>query len=441
MIISHFVVDYHPPLLYLLAMIRRHIATKLLQALDDTPVVLLTGARQTGKSTLVQWVAENTRPARYLSFDDASILAAAKGDPFGFVDELEGPVVFDEVQRVPELFLAIKASVDRKRTSGRFLMTGSANVLLLPRIADSLAGRMEVLPLWPFSQSELEDNHTSIIDLLFARSFRLPVGSRDKKNTLHQRVVTGGYPEAQLRTDPARRAAWFRSYVTTILQRDIRELANVNGLTALPKLLSLLAARSGSLLNFAELSISSAIPQTTLKRYMALFETTYLTFQLPAWSTNIGKRFIKTPKLYLTDSGLNAHLLGTSMDQIASNGTLFGHLFECFVLTELLKQSGWSKTQPQLYHFRTHGAQEVDFALEAPDGRIVGVEAKTSITIDTGAFSGLRALADVAGNKFIRGIVIYRGHEVIPFGQNLFAVPTELLWSSEPKALNANRTT
>jgi predicted AAA+ superfamily ATPase len=412
-------------------MIQRLITNKLLQALSDTPVVLLTGARQSGKSTLVRLMAENDHPARYLTLDDAAILGAATTNPQGFIDGLEGPVVLDEIQRAPGLFLAIKAAVDRKRTAGRFLMTGSANVLVLPRIADSLAGRIEVLPLWPFSQSEIEGTTDSVIDMFFAVKFQPQTNVKDKRETLLMRVLAGGYPEAYQRTDPERRSAWFGSYITTILQRDIRELANIDGLTALPKLLSLLAARSGSLLNFAELSNSSAIPQTTLKRYMSLFETTYLLHLLPAWSTNLGKRVIKTPKVYLTDSGLTTHLLGMNMKQLESNTAMFGHLFEGFVLMELMKQSGWSKTKPGLYHFRTHAAQEVDFVLEAPDGSIIGIEVKTSAAIDADTFSGLRTLAEHAGKKFMRGIVLYSGREVVSFGKNMIAAPIEVLWSTK----------
>lgn len=409
-------------------MIKRHITRLVLEALTDTPVVLIVGARQTGKSTLVQSLAENKRPARYITLDDAGVLAAASSNPHGFIDGLEGPVVLDEVQRAPGIFLAIKAAVDRKRTPGRFLLTGSANVLLLPRIADSLAGRMEVLTLRPFAQSEIEGRAGSVIDTMFAEKFSLGSLKKESREQLIDRVVTGGFPEAVQRASSHRRSAWFGSYVTTILERDVRELAHINGLTALPRLLSLLAARSGSLLNFSELSNTAAIPQTTLKRYMTLLETTFLIHLLPAWVAHLGKRLIKTPKLFLNDTGLAAHLIGANSVGFADNLTLFGHMLENFVLCELLKHASWSARRTKVYHFRTHAAQEVDFILEDQSGSIVGVEVKSTASVDAYAFRTLRMLADETGKKFVRGIVLYTGREVVPFEKNMFAVPVEVLW-------------
>ncbi len=409
-------------------MIRRQITRPLLEALNDTPVVLLTGARQTGKSTLVQWLAENKHKARYLTLDDAAVLAAATSNPQGFVEALDTPVVIDEVQRAPDLFLAIKAAVDRKRSPGGFLLTGSANVMLLPRVAESLAGRMEVLTLWPFSQSEIESRDECVIDRLFAPTFTYPRRSTETKDRLIARVLAGGFPEATRRTMSQRRSAWFGSYITTILQRDVRELAHIEGLTALPHLLSLLATRSGTLLNFSELANSTTIPQTTLKRYMALLETTYLVYLLPAWSGNLGKRLIKTPKLFLSDSGLTAHLLGANAEQLSNNPTLFGHLLESFVLSELSKHAGWSEVSPKIYHFRTHASQEVDFVLEAPDGSVVAIEVKASATVDAGTFATLQMLMESMRKKFIRGVVFYTGREAIPFAKNLLALPVKTLW-------------
>ena len=251
-------------------MIHRHISSRLLEALADSPVVFLHGARQTGKSTLVQHITSTKHPARYLTFDDAAVLAAATADPAGFLAGIDGPVALDEVQRVPELFLAIKADVDRNRRPGRYLLTGSANVLMLPKLSESLAGRMEILPLWPLSQGEITEHREGFIDALFAgKTIRL--GKTPKAHTdLVDRILRGGYPEAQRRESSGRRRAWFNSYISTILQRDIRDLANVEGLSAMPRLLTLLASRVGALLNQAEVSRSLGMPQTTLKRYMAL---------------------------------------------------------------------------------------------------------------------------------------------------------------------------
>ena len=408
--------------------ISRHITPSLLQALSDTPVVFLNGARQTGKSFLARRLAATAHPARYLTLDDVAVLAAAHSDPTGFIAGLDGPVVLDEVQRVPRLFLAIKALVDRDRQSGRFLLTGSADVLLLPELADSLAGRMEVLTLHPLSQGEIEGHLEGFIEALFADQLPdLAVGGAPDLALL-DRIQTGGYPEMQTRTSPHRRNAWFSSYISTILQRDVRDLAHIEGLAALPRLLSLLAARAASLLNFAELSRTTGIPQTTLKRYLALLETTFLVYYLPAWSGNLGKRLVKAPKLMLNDTGLLVHLLGGDLGP----GTQLGPVLENFVATELRKQARWSSRRVQFFHFRTQVGREVDLVMEDNSGRIVGIEVKATATPGADDFKGLRSLAADLGDRFHRGVVLYTGPEVIPFGARLHALPVESLWRTHP---------
>lgn len=324
---------------------------------------------------------------------------------------LDGPVVLDEVQFAPGLFPAIKAAVDRDRQPGRFLLTGSANVLELPKLSESLAGRMELLSLWPFSQGELEGTVESFVDRLFivgegAWSSELLGGVVDD---IWPRIIRGGYPEVQKRAVARRRSAWFGSYITTILQRDVRELANIEGLSTLPRLLELLAARTGGLLNYSELSRSLSIPQTSLKRYFALLEATFLVRLLPPWSTNLGKRLVKSPKVFLLDTGLASYLVGAS-DPVALAGTaLGGGLLENFVVMELTKQATWSKTAPKLFHFRTLEGKEVDVLLESPSGAIVGVEVKSSAFVGSADFRGLRSLEEAVGGKFVRGVVLYSG--------------------------------
>jgi len=411
-------------------MIQRHISSRLLQALADTPVVLLHGARQTGKSTLVQHITSTDRPARYITFDDAATLSAATSDPAGFLAGIDGPVALDEVQRAPELFLAIKADVDRNRLPGRFLLTGSANVLMLPRLADLLAGRMEILRLWPLSQGEIAGRREGFVDLLFGGGpgrFRLTGKGKDD---LAERILRGGYPEARSRGSWSRRRAWFNSYVSTILQRDVRDLAQIEGLSAMPRLLTLLASRVGSLLNHAEVSRSLGLPQTTLKRYMALLETTFLVQLLPAWSGNLSKRLVKSPKLYLNDTGLAAALLGRGNEKALQDARLMGPLLENFVFAELRKQVTWSKTEPSLFHFRALTGQEVDVLLEAPSGDLVGVEVKASATVDAGDLRGLRCLAEQTGKRFRCGVLLYRGRETIPFAKNMHALPLQALWQA-----------
>lgn len=407
-------------------MLARHATHRLRTALADRPVVLLHGARQTGKTTLVRAVAEELG-ARYVTLDNLTMLAAARADAAGFLAGFTQPLVVDEVQRAPELLLAIKAAVDRQRTPGRFLLTGSANVLLLPRVAESLAGRMEIVNLWPFSQGEIEGAIEGFIDAVFADE--PPVLGRSASSArLTDRVVRGGYPEAFPIESAERRHAWFDGYVTTILQRDVRDLARIEGLTELPRLLSVLASRPMAQLNFADLSRGTGLPQTTLKRYFALLETVFLVRLLPPWYANIGKRLVKTPKVLLADTGLAAHLMGIDETRMAQDRALLGGLLESFVTMELVKQAGWSVDPPALYHFRTHEGDEVDLVLERRGGALVGIEVKSAATVTAADFKGLRALAEVAGRRLRRGIVLYTGAEVVPFGARFLALPVEALW-------------
>lgn len=419
-------VDFRPATGYTAAMLARHAAAPLRTALADRPAVLLHGARQTGKTTLVRAVAEEVG-AQYVTLDDLTMLSAARSDPAGFLAGFAKPLVLDEVQRAPELLLAIKAAVDRKRTPGRFLLTGSANVLLLPQVAESLAGRMEIVNLWPFSQGEIEGAGEGFIAAAFGDA--PPVLSRRSPSApLTDRVLRGGYPEAFPIQSAERRRAWFDAYVTSILQRDVRDLARIEGLTELPRLLALLAARPMAQLNYADLSRGIGLPQSTLKRYFALLEAVFLVRLLPPWHTNIGKRLVKTPKVLLTDTGLAAHLMGIDGARLADDRGLFGGLLESFVAMELVKQAGWSVDPPALYHFRTHEGDEVDLVLERRGGAVVGIEVKSAATVTATDFKGLRALAEAAGRRFRRGIVLYTGAEVVPFGAGLFALPVEALW-------------
>ncbi len=410
-------------------LLRRNLTNQLLEALSDTPVVLLHGARQTGKSTLVQEISRDLHPARYLTFDDATTMGAARRDPVGFLDAYDSPIILDEVQRVPEIFVAIKALVDREREPGRFLLTGSANVLLLPKLSESLAGRMEVLTMWPLSQGEMASCQETFVDAVFSEN--MPTGSSEQMSNradLIQRVLRGGYPEVIGRKTRTRRTAWFDAYVTTVIHRELRDLANIEYLTELPRLLRLLAARVGCQLNYTEVSGAVGLPQTTFKRYLSLLEAIYLFYPLPAWAPNLGKRLIKRPKILLNDSGLIAHLIGLDERQVESDATSFGHVLENFVAMELRKQISWSESRPSMYHFRTHKNVEVDLVLESPAGDLVGIEVKTAARVRDDDVRGLELLSELAGDKFHRGIILYGGSESIPLGKNLHALPIDTLW-------------
>jgi predicted AAA+ superfamily ATPase len=287
---------------------------------------------------------------------------------------------------------------------------------------------MEILTLWPFSQGELERRREDFIDRIFANRLPQFPASDLSRYELIQRVLAGGYPEVVGKVSARRRSAWFRSYVTTIVQREVRDLANIEHLAMMPRLLSLLAARAGSLMNYTELSNSLGLPQSTVKRYIALFEMTFLSQPLPAWSVNLGKRLIRSRKLVLNDTGLLAHLTGLDEERIKSDPNTFGPLLENFVIMELRKQATWSEIQPQFFHFRTRKGQEVDIVLENPAGEVVGIEVKASSTVKSGDFKGLKYLGDLLGKRFLRGIVLYTGDQPVPFGSNLYALPVSTLW-------------
>jgi len=409
-------------------MYKRNLKEAVVTALSDTPAVFLQGPRQAGKSTLAQTIAESDHPARYLSLDDAAVLSAASADPQGFVSGFTGPVVLDEAQRVPELFPAIKREIDKNREPGRFLLTGSADVLLLPKISESLAGRLEILTLWPLSQGELTDHTEVFVDKVFGASLPHGVPGDEDKAGVMDRVLSGGYPEVLGRNDRDRREAWFGSYITTLLQRDIRDLARIDGLADVPRLLSVLAAATSRILNFSDLSRSLSMPQTTLKRYITLLEATFLVHTLPAWFRNLGKRLAKSAKITLCDSGLGAYLLGMARSRPLNDPQVYGQVLESFVATELLKQIGWSKTRPRLFHYRTHTQREVDVVLEDRAGHVVGIEVKSSASLKADASAGMKDLAESCGDSFVRGVILYLGDEVVPFAQRIHAVPLRALW-------------
>lgn len=408
-------------------MLQRNMEESIRRAMADTPVVLLNGARQTGKTTLAQAVAEKTS-AHYFTLDDAATLALAAGDPAGFVRNLSGPAVIDEIQKAPALFPAIKLAVDRNREPGRFLLTGSANIMTLPRVSESLAGRMEIIPLFPFSAGELAGQREGFLTRLFAGNIAQPERGA-ASDDLAARLACGGYPEATLRESDGRRAAWFASYLSTILQRDVRDLARVESLHALPNLLKLLAARTSGLLNLADVGRDASLPHTTLTRYLTLLETVFLIHRLPAWSLNLGKRLVKAPKLHFVDTGLACHLVGADARRLGTERPLQGRILETFVVGELRKQLSWTYPQTALFHFRTAAGVEVDVILERPDGAVAGIEVKGSATVAAADFAGLQTLQAQLGPRFLAGVVLYPGDQLVPFGDQLWLVPLSALWA------------
>ncbi|MDR0764427.1 MAG: ATP-binding protein [Synergistaceae bacterium] len=404
---------------------RRNLSDVLLEALSDTPVVFLRGARQSGKTTLVKNFAPDGAGARnYVTLDSATALAAALRDPAGFLHGLRKPLTIDEAQRAPELMLAIKEDIDRERLAGRYLLTGSANVMALPKVADSLAGRMEILTLYPLSRGEIVGAREDFIARLFDRS-HVFTGNAPQytQEDLLEIICSGGYPEVLTRKSEKRRTAWFESYITALAERDIRDIANIQDRGGVIRLLGLLAARSASLFNQSEISKASAIPNSTLSRYISLLEATFIIYFLPPWSSNLGKRLIKSPKIHLVDSGLAAHLCGSDNGGLGRGLSLAGKLFESFVVGEILKQSGWTEHPVRLYHYRSRTGDEIDLLLEDRSGNIAAVEIKLSQTITNRDVKSVSGLRDALGGNFVRGAVIYSGREVFPLGDRLIALP------------------
>jgi uncharacterized protein len=407
-------------------LIPRHVGEEVKRALGDTRVVLINGARQAGKSTLARQVLEGDRGAQLLTLDDEPMLTAARTDPVSFVQH-EGTLLIDEVQRAPDLFLAIKAAVDRSRRPGQFLLTGSAQVLALPRLSDSLAGRMQIVELWPFSQGEMNRRRERFIDELLAGGEKLRVKGTLGKRDYLEIATAGGFPEVVARS-PDRRSSWFEAYIQTLVNRDIKGLSEIERLGDLPKILRLVAARTANVVNVESLARSSDVPPATLRRYLTLLETAFITHQIPSWSNNKTTRVARSPKIFITDSGLAAHLLGATAAGLARPTGNAGQILETFVVMELKRQIGWSNERASLHHFRTKEHVEVDAVIETPDGRIACVEVKAAASINSSDFAGLRYLAAKAAGSFVAGVLLYTGTEPLSFGNNLFAIPISALW-------------
>ncbi|HSW30649.1 MAG TPA: ATP-binding protein [Longimicrobiales bacterium] len=407
------------------ALYPRLAAARLTEALADTPAVLIHGPRQCGKTTLARTVG-GSLGFTYFNFDDTGTMAAAEADPVGFVADLPGHAILDEVQRVPKIFTALKSAVDRDRVPGRFLLTGSANVLFRPALSDSLAGRMEILRLFPFSQCELERTEPDFLGCLFSDGFKTRHSERLGPE-LAERIVAGGFPAALARTAPRRRAAWYRNYIEALVQRDVRDLARIASLDALPRLLTLVAAETGRLLNVSELAGPFSLSRPTIRDYLTLLERIFLVEELPPWHTNRLKRLVKTPKVHVADTGVACALLGLDATSLHKDRTTLGPLLATFVFAELRRQSSGHEDPIRFHHFRDKDGYEVDLVLER--GAVVaGVEVKAAASVTAADFRGLRKLKDAAGDRFATGVVLYDGETSASFGDGLFAIPVRRLW-------------
>jgi predicted AAA+ superfamily ATPase len=402
----------------------RLVENAIATALADTPVVLLVGPRQAGKTTLAKhWMSQGMQ---YLTLDDETIRLSAKDNPVGMVRNLERAII-DEVQRAPELLLAIKKSVDENRKSGRFLLTGSANLMMLPALADSLAGRMETITLLPLSQSELQGNSANWIDAAFAGQL-LNVTSTVIGTDLVETVLQGGFPEVLTRSTARRRVAWLRQYIDALLKKDVRDIATVEKIDSLPRFLRALAQVSGQMCNYTHLGGQVGLDSKTAARYTAIFEQLFLLKRVEAWSRNYLKRVIKTPKLQFIDTGLLAALMSVTTTEVLNDRSRFGCLLESFVYGEIMKHSMTAQDDYLILYYRDIDKVEVDIVIENTAGELIGIEVKAAASVKSGDLHGLKKLAEASGPLFKMGILLYDGTEVLPLGDRLWAAPISTLW-------------
>ena len=403
----------------------RHVESHLREALKDSPVTLIHGPRQCGKTTLAQKVGKSAGYA-YLSMDDAQVLDYATNDPMGFVHSLPGKVILDEVQKSPRIFSQIKLAVDKNRVPGRFILTGSVSVLHVRGLSDSLAGRMEIIRMHPLAQTELEHKKPDFLDLLFSAKFpnRWQVALTDPA----QRIVYGGYPAALEYSDKTRRAKWYQSYLTTIANSDAFTISRIRSVEDLPRLLAFSAVSTARLLNVNKLAAYFQHSRPTIQGYISLLERLFLLERIPAWHANRRKRFVKTPKLHVTDTGLACALLNVDAKELQNDRALLGQLLETFVLQELRRQADGHDDRHDFFHYRDKDGVEVDLVIERSVLSVAGVEVKSSATISPSDFRGLRRLQSAMGDAFAGGAVVYNGGKMIRFGDKLHAVPTRRLW-------------
>jgi predicted AAA+ superfamily ATPase len=409
-----------------MAVYPRLVERRIRLALRDTRVVAITGPRQSGKTTLARRFARQGRT--YVTLDDPATLAAAKSDPIAFIRDFDRAII-DEVQRAPDVLLAIKRTVDEDRRPGRFLLTGSADLSTIANVRESLAGRIETIPLFPLSRSELlRRRRLTFIDSIFRNEVPQPAEPLSP-DALIQQIANGGYPEALARRTERRRQDWHRAYIESIVERDVPDIASLARPNQIPRVLHFAAQLAGCLVNSSEIGRNVALDHKTTDSYLRVLEQLFLVHRLQPWSRNELARIVKTPKLHFVDSGLLTTLRGYTAARLRAERELLGPILEGFIFSELLKLSSVSEERVRLFHFRDRDQNEVDFVLENAQGRVVGLEVKAAASVTRRDFSGLDRLAAIAGSRFVQGIVLHDGERPLSFADNLRAVPFASVWA------------
>jgi predicted AAA+ superfamily ATPase len=409
-------------------LIHRQIRPIVVEALTEARAVGLLGARQVGKSTLARSIAAGEHPAEYLTLDDDATLRSALDDPTGFIANISGSAVIDEVHRAPNLMLAIKERLDTNDARGQFLLTGSANILNLPSVADALPGRVDYLRLWPFSQGELRQHGESFIDRLFAGGPPQVEDGDVGRGAYGAQILAGGYPDAQGRS-PRGRARFFNSYVATILGRDLKEIANVRNPKHIEHLLRIVATRSATTMTSRGIAGEMEVDHKTVAALTRVLEDLFFVWRLEPWQVNLGGRQAKTPKLYVADTGLLTHLTNVDADKLLQSTAIVDSIFKTFAASEIARQCDWVESKPSIFHYRDKQQREVDVVLELGGGEVAGAQITTAASVAPRDFAGLRYLRDKLGPSFKSGVVLYTGKRTLSFGDRLTAVPLSGLWA------------
>ncbi|MBI5043324.1 MAG: ATP-binding protein [Nitrospirae bacterium] len=411
-------------------MIKRHLFHDIMDSLQHFPVVLLTGARQVGKSTLANELSRSEWKAIYLTLDNRVILDAALKDPDGFISGTPVPAIIDEIQKAPDLMRAIKIIVDKNRKPGQYLLTGSANLMTLSKVAETLAGRVALHELQPFTWSEISNKRPSTILMDIFRGDDAGVLLRkwkrrtftDRREDIKRHIIAGGYPTPSMMASVKARRRWFDSYRQTYIERDIRDITAIEHLPDFNRLLNLLSFRTGQVINFSEVSRELGLPFTTLRRYIDLLEMTYQIYFVRPYFVNIGKRLIKMPKLYFGDAGMACHLSAVEDWQTLERQNRVGSMVETWAASELKKLISIGDMRCQLYYWRTYAGREVDFILERGE-KVIAIEVKWSHKLEDVEISGLKDCAKDLKGRHVLSILLYSGTEMIGIDKQTIAMP------------------